>query len=170
MPTSDLNTYLEESYSIEAISNDISDLEKHFLVATTALPSTDHQTQPDGQRQTPAITGPDREGDEKLIGFVQLTEGTTDPCLTAFPQTSLVELQRLYVSRDAQGLGVGKRLTKEIESKARDMGYRHMWLGVWEGNFIAQRVYESMGFERVGEHEFRMGRCIQTDWIMVKEL
>ena len=81
-----------------------------------------------------------------------------------------MELQRLYVSRDAQGLGVGKTLMSSIETKAREMGYQYMWLGVWEGNFIAQRVYESMGFERVGEHEFRMGRCIQTDWIMVKEL
>ena len=45
-----------------------------------------------------------------------------------------------------------------------------MWLGIWEGNFVAQKVYEKMGFGKVGEHEFQMGKCIQIDWIMWKDI
>ena len=81
-----------------------------------------------------------------------------------------MELQRLYVSRESHGRGVGKALSNKVEELARDLGYRKIWLGVWEGNFVAQKVYESMGYERVGEHEFTMGRCIQMDWIMLKPL
>ncbi|KPI36665.1 uncharacterized protein AB675_10040 [Cyphellophora attinorum] len=61
------------------------------------------------------------------------------------------------------------RKTRTHASKKTDPVI-NMWLGVWEGNFVAQGVYEKAGFERVGDHEFRMGRCVQIDWIMVKQL
>ena len=144
MPTSDLNAYLQESYNIEAIEDDIKSPTKHVFVACP--PSNPSQ----------------------ILGFAQLTEGTTEPCLEEIE--GLVELQRLYVNRDAQGTGVGKALVAKVDSLARERGYRNIWLGVWEGNFVAQKCYESLGWERVGDHEFRMGRCIQTDWIMCKRL
>lgn len=53
---------------------------------------------------------------------------------------------------------------------ARSWGFKTMWLGVWEDNFKAQKVYGKLGFTRIGEHDFKMGDCIQTDWIMIKNL
>ncbi|KIX09836.1 uncharacterized protein Z518_00917 [Rhinocladiella mackenziei CBS 650.93] len=143
IPTPDLNAYLDEAYSISAIEEDIRSRSKHLVVACSS-------------------------SDGRVMGFAQLTEGTTEPCIEDLD--NVVELQRLYVDRDFHGSGVGKALTREIERLAREKGYRIMWLGVWEGNFKAQRVYEAMGFLRVGDHEFKMGRCIQTDWIMCKDL
>lgn len=142
MPSADLHAYLDEVYAVPAIEADISDAAKHVFVATA----------PSGH----------------VLGFVQLTEGTSEPCLSELD--SLVELQRLYVNRESHGMGLGKALAQSVEALARSLGYRSIWLGVWEGNFVAQKVYESMGYERVGDHEFRMGRCIQTDWIMCKLL
>ena len=40
----------------------------------------------------------------------------------------------------------------------------------WEENFKAQKVYERMGFRKVGQHDFKMGNCVQTDWILTKRL
>ena len=170
MPSADLKAYLAEAYTVEAISADICDPSKHLLVATRAsfnssASSSDASSNP--SRHTDAVPA---EPADEVVGFAQLTQNSTDPSLSHLPQNQLIELQRLYVHPSAQGHGLGKLLMREIEKLAKDMGYRYMWLGVWEGNFIAQRVYESAGFERVGEHEFVMGRCIQMDWIMVKEL
>lgn len=143
IPTKDLAAYLNEAYSITALQEDILSSKKHVIVAC-------------------------EPADGHVIGFAQLTEGTSEPCIEDL--ANIVELQRLYVHADYHGLGLGKALTQWTEKIALDKGYQTMWLGVWEGNFQAQRIYEAMGFSRVGEHEFQMGRCIQTDWIMCKGL
>ncbi|EXJ93454.1 hypothetical protein A1O1_01846 [Capronia coronata CBS 617.96] len=143
IPTPDLNTYLDEAYSASAIEKGILAPSTHIIVACANT-------------------------DNRVIGFAQLTEGTSEPCIADLER--VVELQRLYIYADFQGAGVGRTLTREVEKMARDRRYRIMWLGVWEGNFKAQRVYEAMGYSRVGEREFKMGRCIQTGWIMCKDL
>lgn len=56
------------------------------------------------------------------------------------------------------------------EGVARDEGYKVMWLGVWEENFKAQKAYQKMGLGKVGAHDFTMGECVQTDWILSKFL
>jgi len=81
-----------------------------------------------------------------------------------------VELQRLYVSPDFHGGGVGRLLVESVEKIAREEGFVTLWLGVWEENFKAQKVYERMGFGKVGSHDFVMGSCVQTDWILTKRL
>jgi len=164
MPTVDLNAYLREAYSCDAIEDDICSNDKYFLVATATAASTSAESGDGGKEKER------KKGNGDVIGFAQLTEYSTEPCLSHLPPTQVIELQRLYVHSSTQGMGIGKRLMRQMEGLAKKMGYKYMWLGVWEGNFVAQRVYEGMGFERVGDHEFRMGRCIQTDWIMVKEL
>jgi len=53
---------------------------------------------------------------------------------------------------------------------AREQGFEFMWLGVWEENVKAIRVYEKMGYKKVGEHGFAVGGIVQTDHIMAKQL
>ena len=67
-------------------------------------------------------------------------------------------------------MGVARGLVDEAERIAREEGYETLWLGVWEENVKAHRVYERFGFGRVGEHGFLMGTCLQMDWIMCKPL
>lgn len=81
-----------------------------------------------------------------------------------------IELQRLYVTQEYHGAGVGRALIDRVEEIARGEGYKTLWLGVWEENFKAQNVYAKMGFRKVGEHDFKMGNCVQTDWILSKRL
>lgn len=144
MPPEDLKTYLSNSYSISAIASDLSNPNITTLVAHHISSSS------------------------TIIGFVQLTEGTTESCLEGIEDQ--VELQRLYVDPTFHGGGVGKKLMEAVEEIARQRGYKTMWLGVWEYNIKAQGVYKKKGFEKVGTHDFVMGSCVQTDWIMTKKL
>ena len=164
---SDLQAYLDSSYSLEATTQDILDPNKDMLVATTpAAPSLSQSS------NSSSSSSPDGEtsGQDTTLGFALLTRGSTEPCLSSYAPATLIELQRLYVHPAHQGRGAGNLLARELESMARRQGYKYMWLGVWEENVKAQRVYERMGYTRVGEHAFAMGEEVQTDWVLVKEL
>lgn len=102
------------------------------------------------------------------MGFAQLTIGTSEDCVAGLERP--VELQRLYVYEQDQGKGVGRGLMQHVEAVARGMGFRTMWLGVWEENLVAQRVYAKRGFVEIGEHEFHTGECVQVDRILWKGL
>ncbi|OBS18830.1 hypothetical protein FPOA_10557 [Fusarium poae] len=138
----ELAAYLEESYTTEAITSDINDPNKDVIVATNS--------------------------NDELVGFAYLTRGSTEPCVENLEMT--VELQRIYVDLDSHGTGVGKVLEKAIEEMARDQGFKHLWLGVWEENPRAIKAYEKWGYKQVGDHDFTIGSVVQTDHILVKEL
>ncbi|TID16032.1 hypothetical protein E2P81_ATG08893 [Venturia nashicola] len=139
----ELSAFLSEHYSTDSIHADITNPLKSMIVAH--LP-----------RQT------------KIIGFALLTRGSTEPCLQHLSDT--VELQRLYVDVGIHGKGVGKLLERRCVEMAREGGFGWMWLGVWEENLVALRVYEKFGFERVGEHDFVIGDVVQRDLIMCKKI
>lgn len=145
MPASDLEAYLAESYSPSAILADLANSNKDTVVICP-------------------ITNPDH-----VLGFATLTRGTIEPCIRHLEGTT-VELQRLYIEPDSHGQGLGKSLITHVETIARHEGFATMWLGVWEENVKAQQVYGRLGYEKVGDHDFVMGSCRQTDWIMLKDL
>ncbi|KAK9235063.1 acyl-CoA N-acyltransferase [Lipomyces kononenkoae] len=140
--TEQLQAYLTESYSIPATTKDVTDPMKDMIVATSQ--------------------------DGAIVGFALLTRGTSEPCIAQLEST--VELQRIYVHPTYHGNGVGKILIKKLEDMAREQGFKHIWLGVWEENYKAQKVYEKQGYRVVGDHDFTIGDVVQTDQIMVKEL
>lgn len=142
LPVRDLEAYLHESYSVEAVTKDLHDADKDMVVATS------------------------RDG--TIVAFALLTRGTSEPCISQYEST--VELQRIYVQLAYHGLGIGRMLAQTLEAMASAQGFKHIWLGVWEENYKAQKVYERLGYGMVGEHDFIMGEVVQTDIIMVKRL
>lgn len=60
------------------------------------------------------------------------------------------ELKRIYVRPEARGLGVGRELTKALVEQARAM--RVVRLDTLPSMAAAIRVYESLGFRRVGQY------------------
>jgi ribosomal protein S18 acetylase RimI-like enzyme len=108
--------------------------------------------------------------------FFLLSEGAVAGYLKvndAAAQTDLhdpqsLELERIYVKRDFQGLGLGKALLGKAMEVARERKRTFVWLGVWEKNGNAIAFYKKMGFSRIGTHDFYMGSERQTDLIMKK--
>ena len=163
LPAEHLQTYLASTYTPTAISKELANAQNHFIVAR--LNST-------------------RAGENsKVIGFIQMKLGTTEACIP--PNVPMCELHRIYVSFDQVGGGIGQLMMERGLQWARDrlLGSKLLevnegakgqkagvWLGVWEENVKAERLYRRWGFERVGTHDFTTGDTRQTDWVMIKWL
>ena len=66
-------------------------------------------------------------------------------------------LGRFCVSPELQGHGLGRRIMTASLEKARELGYDSAMFHAIEGNDVANHLYESMGFIRLGElQEFGM--------------
>jgi GNAT superfamily N-acetyltransferase len=107
------------------------------------------------------------ECDGVAVGFAKLHRGTAPSCVEG---ASPVQIERLYVTREQLGRGVGEALMGRCIEEARSAGHRTMWLGVWERNARAQSFYRRWGFRVVGEHVFVLGSDPQNDLLMAREL
>ena len=58
-------------------------------------------------------------------------------------------LKRMWVSRDARGLGLGRRLLAELEDRARGLGYCKVRLETEKSLTEAQALYRSSGYVEV---------------------
>jgi diamine N-acetyltransferase len=83
----------------------------------------------------------------------------------AGPEPAL-ELHRIYVSQERQGIGVGRILLTWAIDRARQRGAKNLFLGVWTANARAIALYESRGFETVGAYTFEVGDTRDEDQIM----
>lgn len=105
--------------------------------------------------------------DERLAGYLKLNEA---PSQTEFNDRAALEIERIYVLRKFQGIGLGRYLMKCAIDMAIERGKKYIWLGVWEKNERALRFYQKNGFYRIGAHSFVIGADEQTDYIMRKDL
>ena len=76
------------------------------------------------------------------------------------------EIERIYLIAEFQGKGLGKKLLTKILNMGKEMGYKKVWLGVWENNFRAIRFYKKYGFKKFGQHNFLLGNDLQTDYLL----
>jgi ribosomal protein S18 acetylase RimI-like enzyme len=79
---------------------------------------------------------------------------------------SHAELRRLYVSKTAQGLGLGTKLLKIALDWMEAHTDGPLWIGVWSGNLKAQKLYAAYGFEKAGEYEYPVGRWRDHEFIL----
>lgn len=90
------------------------------------------------------------------------------PCDLPHPEVTPAcgELKQLYILKAHQGGGVGSRLLAETLAWLERGGPRRLWIGVWSENYGAQRLYGRMGFQKVGEYEFPVGRTRDREFIL----
>ncbi len=82
-------------------------------------------------------------------------------------QWKALELKRIYIQTQFQGLGIAAQLMDFLLAYANDKGYEVVWLGVWEHNYRAHKFYQKYGFINSGyTHDFPIGNTPQTDnWL-----
>ena len=76
------------------------------------------------------------------------------------------EIARMRVRPELQRRGIGRALLELLETRAVEMGVRHLSLDTTAVQRAAQRLYESSGYTKVGEGE-RLGLVI---YLYEKEL
>nr|WP_321441206.1 GNAT family N-acetyltransferase [uncultured Hyphomonas sp.] len=86
------------------------------------------------------------------------------------PKAGAVELKRVYVDDGLQGQGIGSRFMDEALIWARSRGAPEMYLSVYSENFGAQRLYNRLGWEKVAEFLFPVGRHRDLEYLLKLEL
>ncbi len=103
------------------------------------------------------------ERDGVAIGYA-----LAGPCELPHPDVSpaCAELKRIYLAPSAQGAGLGTRLLSQALAWMEREGPRRLWIGVWSGNRGARRLYETIGFAKVGEYYFKVGEAMDREFIL----
>lgn len=106
--------------------------------------------------------------DDQIAGYRKVNWGKEQ---TEQELEDAFEIQRLYVLKKYQGLGLGKLLFEDALSMAAQKGFTWAWLGVWEHNTKAQGFYAKYGFEKFSEHSFPVSEDkVDVDWLLRKRL
>ena len=105
--------------------------------------------------------------DDKPAGYIKLRQGNAPSCVRG-PQP--IELERIYVTAEVAGRGIGGQLKDRVLAEARQRGFKTIWLGVWKENHQALQIYHRWGFKIAGEQTFTMGEDIQFDWVMARPI
>ena len=136
----DMQAYLDKAFEMEKIRTELSNVNSSFYFLYA---------------------------DEKLAGYLKLNEG---PAQTDIHDNESLEIERIYVSQDFQGKGLGSYLMEQAIRIANLQNKLYVWLGVWEKNENALRFYKKNGFYEIDTHSFFMGDDEQTDYILRKNL
>ncbi len=107
------------------------------------------------------------DGRPELAGYAQMVRG---PAPASVRGPVPIEIKRIYVAKQWHGQRVAQALMDAAIDSARKSDARTIWLGVWERNPRAVAFYKKYGFERVGEHVFKLGSDEQTDWLLARPL
>ena len=115
-------------------SQEMTDLVDRYIethdVASELDDFADHFTPPAGECVQARLDG-------EMIGIVMLTRQTDGIC----------EMNRMFVTDAARGLGVGRKLCRAVVREARMMGFRQMILDTMFFLTEAIALYKSEGFE-----------------------
>ncbi|MEY4938123.1 MAG: hypothetical protein RIS64_4484 [Bacteroidota bacterium] len=135
-----MKKYLEEGFSIEKLTTELTDPNCAFYFAWH---------------------------DNQIIGYLKLNFGAAQ---TELKDNKALEIERIYVLQAFHGKKVGQILYEKAIQIAKYMNVAYVWLGVWEENPRAIRFYEKNGFVEFDKHIFRLGEDEQIDIMMKLQL
>ena len=65
------------------------------------------------------------------------------------PMDDTAELQKLYLSKDTHGAGIGYEMIAFIEEKIRSLGYKRAYLETHDSLKSAIHIYEKCGYKEI---------------------
>lgn len=138
-PPEHLSAFLAEVYTPDVMRKDIEDPDKYtVLLVSKADP-------------------------QRLCGYGMVHDGSvrTGEDVSLAPHS--VEIKRIYVDMPFHGSGAAHLLMTHVMEVVARKARKHVWLGVYEDNFKAQKFYRKFGFREVGEHVFMVGDTPDRD-------
>lgn len=139
-PPEDLELYLEKAFNPQQLTKEIMDSNTNFYFIFQ---------------------------EALLAGYIKLKNAS----LPEHPFLGeALEVERLYVRKGYQHLGLGKHLLDFASEEAQRTHKEYLWLSVWEHNPTAYGFYKSQGYVECGSRHFHLGTLAQTDLIMKKEI
>lgn len=135
-----MTKYLDEGFSIEKLTAELSDNNAEFYFATL---------------------------DDNVIGYLKLNFGQSQ---TELQDDNALEIERIYLLKDFHGKKVGQILYDKAIHIAIQKNADYVWLGVWEENPRAINFYKKNGFVEFDKHVFKLGNDEQTDIMMKLKL
>ena len=135
-----MKSYLEEGFSKEKLTAELSDKNSEFYFATL---------------------------ENEVIGYLKVN---CEESQTELKDSKALEIERIYVSKEFHGKSVGQLLYDKAIEIAKQKGSEYVWLGVWEENPRAISFYKKNGFVEFDKHIFKLGEDEQTDIMMKLKL
>ena len=131
-----MQKYLDEGFSIEKLTTELTDSNAEFYFAVLDL---------------------------EVIGYLKLNFGDSQ---TELKDNKALEIERIYVSKEFHGKSVGQLLYDKAIEVAKQKNANYVWLGVWEENPRAISFYKKNGFVEFDKHIFKLGNDEQIDIMM----
>lgn len=131
-----MNEYLEDKFSIETLTTELTDPNSEFYFAYT---------------------------DDTVLGYLKVNFAASQ---TELKDKNGLEIERIYVLKDFHGHKIGQILYDKAVEIAKDADLNYVWLGVWEENHRALNFYRKNGFVEFDKHIFKLGDDEQTDLLM----
>lgn len=137
----DLNLFLTQVYSVDAVASDIADPDRLLRVV---------------------------QRDGMLIAYCKL--GLSYGLDHDIGDRKAMELKQLYLRADAQGSGIAQELMAWAFEEAHSRGFDAIALTVWSENYKAQRFYEKHGFQKWADTYFMVGNHRDDEFIFGLDL
>ncbi len=107
------------------------------------------------------------QNQNEVMGYTKINISNAQ---TEIGTDDTLEIERIYIKDNYKGNKLGYKLIEFAITRAKQLGKKEIWLGVWEKNIKAIEFYKKCGFYIDGEHAFYMGNDKQTDFIMRKKI
>ena len=135
-----MKKYLEEGFSIEKLTSELTDINSEFYFATI---------------------------NNTVVGYLKINFGQSQ---TELKDDKAFEIERIYVLKEYHGKNVGQLLYEKAIEIAKQKNKDYLWLGVWEENPRAINFYKKNGLVEFDKHIFKLGNDEQTDIMMKLQL
>lgn len=90
--------------------------------------------------------------DDSPVGFLKLN---IDAPIAAFENDNSLELERIYLNKEAEGKGIGKQLVELTFKIAEEYNKDLVWLKAMDTSEGPIAFYTKMGFRNIGTHRLR---------------
>jgi ribosomal protein S18 acetylase RimI-like enzyme len=135
-----IQKFIEESYSAEKILTELNNPNSQFYFVSYR---------------------------KKIVGYLKINQLDAQ---TEKIGSEALEIERIYIKKNYQRLGIGQKLIQFTIDHARINSKYLIWLGVWSQNYSAIKFYKKLGFIEFGQHIFTLGNDEQLDLLMKLEL